>query len=194
MDKLSYSLGILVAQNLKKQGIGSVVAEDLASGIKDVVENASLKISLEEANQVLEKHMQEQAAKAYKENVLVGQEFLNKNGTKEGVVTLASGMQYEIIKEGSGPSPKETDKVTTHYHGTLINGTVFDSSVQRGTPATFPVNGVIRGWVEALQLMKVGSKWRLFIPHDLAYGSQGAGEMIKPFSTLIFEVELLKIN
>ena len=123
-----------------------------------------------------------------------GAAFLKKNGERAEVTTLKSGLQYEVIKEGDGPSPKATDKVTTHYHGTLIDGTVFDSSVQRNEPATFPVNGVIPGWVEALQLMKVGSKWRLFVPYNLAYGERGAGQAIKPFSTLIFEVELLKIN
>ena len=126
--------------------------------------------------------------------IVAGAKFLAENAKKEGVTTLDSGLQYEVLAEGNGPSPKATDQVTTHYHGQLIDGTVFDSSVERGQPATFPVNGVIKGWVEALQLMNVGSKWRLFVPHNLAYGDQAAGPTIKPFSTLIFDVELLSIN
>ncbi len=194
MDKLSYSLGILVAQNLKNQGISDVVPADLADGINDAINDNTLKVSLEEANITLESHLKEKASKMYEKNVIVGQEFLATNAKRPEVKTLESGLQYEVLAEGSGASPKATDKVTTHYHGTLIDGTVFDSSVQRNSPATFPVNGVIKGWVEALQLMKVGSKWKLFLPFDLAYGEQGAGEMIKPYSTLVFEVELLKIN
>ncbi len=123
-----------------------------------------------------------------------GQEFLAENGERDGVISLESGLQYEVINEGTGATPALTDKVRTHYHGTLIDGTVFDSSVERGEPISFPVNGVIAGWTEALQLMKVGSKWRLFVPFDLAYGERGAGQDIGPFATLIFEVELLEIE
>jgi FKBP-type peptidyl-prolyl cis-trans isomerase FklB len=123
-----------------------------------------------------------------------GKEFLEKNGKREGVTTTASGLQYEVMKMGSGEKPKETDEVSVHYHGTLTDGKVFDSSVDRGEPATFPLNGVISGWTEALQLMPVGSKFKIFLPSDLAYGAQGAGEMIGPHETLVFEVELLKIN
>lgn len=126
--------------------------------------------------------------------VAKGKEFMEKNGKREGVTTTASGLQYEVMKMGSGDNPKETDEVTVHYHGTLTDGKVFDSSVERGDPATFPLNGVIKGWTEALQLMPVGSKFKIFLPSDLAYGPQGAGEMIGPHETLIFEVELLKIN
>ncbi len=128
------------------------------------------------------------------ENLKIGREFLEENKKKEGVVALPSGLQYEILKEGTGPKPKATDKVKCHYHGTLINGKVFDSSVERGQPAVFGVNQVIKGWVEALQLMPVGSKWRLYIPSELAYGSQGAGSSIEPNSALIFDVELLGIE
>jgi len=194
MDKFSYCVGVLVAQNLKSQGLDEVQSTDLATGIADVISGNSLKFSMEEANKILEEHMKAKAMKAYEKNVAEGQAFLENNAKKEGVTSLVSGLQYEVLTEGRGASPSSTDQVTTHYHGTLIDGQVFDSSVQRGQPATFPVNGVIQGWVEALQLMKVGSKWRLYVPHHLAYGDRGAGEMIKPFSTLIFDVELLKIN
>ena len=194
MDKLSYAVGILIAQNLKQQGISDVKAADLAEGVADVLNNGTLKMPLDEANQILQKHLSEQAAKNYGAEILAGQKFLEENGKRKEVTTLASGLQYEVLKEGTGEKPKATDKVTTHYHGTLMDGTVFDSSYDRGTPATFPVNGVIKGWQEALQLMNVGTKLRLFVPHDLAYGEQGAGGAIKPFSTLIFDVELLSIN
>lgn len=133
-------------------------------------------------------------AEAYKENLVAGQKFLEENKAKEGVVTLESGLQYQILTKGTGPLPTETDRVKCHYHGTLIDGTVFDSSVDRGEPAVFPVNGVIKGWVEALQLMPVGSKWRLFIPADLAYGERATGDVIKPNSALVFDVELLEIE
>ena len=194
MDKFSYSVGVLVAQNLQKQGLVDVKPEDLAIGIADVLQANDLKVSMEEANVLLQKHMEEQASKMYKGAIEEGQKFLADNAKKDNIKVLESGLQYEVLTEGSGPSPKATDEVTTHYHGTLIDGRVFDSSVQRGQPATFPVNGVIPAWVEALQLMSVGSKWRLFAPYNLAYGERGAGEMITPFSTLIFEVELLSIK
>lgn len=194
MDKLSYAVGNIVAYNLKQQGLTQVNATDLTAGIIDALEGNDLKVPQEEGSKLLQDHLQEQAAKVHAINIAAGQKFLKENGERDGVVTLASGLQYEVLTEGSGPSPKATDKVTTHYHGTLIDGKVFDSSVQRGEPATFPVNGVIPGWVEALQLMNVGSKWRLFVPSDLAYGDRGAGELIGPFTTLVFDVELLKIN
>ncbi len=190
MDKLSYSLGVLVAQNLKKQGISEVKPSDLAKGIEDVIHNNELQVPLNEANQLLQTHMQAKAQEQAKGQL----QFLEENAKRAEVTTLPSGLQYEVMKEGNGPKPKAEDKVTTHYHGTLINGEVFDSSVQRNQPATFPVNGVIPGWVEALQLMPTGSKWKLFIPYNLAYGERGSGDKIAPFSTLIFEIELLSIN
>ncbi|MFM2190432.1 MAG: hypothetical protein RL491_818, partial [Bacteroidota bacterium] len=144
--------------------------------------------------QSLQQKKQEESGKKLKENKDKGTAFLSENGKKSGVKTLPSGLQYSIIKEGKGPKPKETDMVKTHYHGTLIDGTVFDSSVERKEPATFPVNGVIKGWVEALQLMPVGSKWKLFIPSDLAYGDAGSPPTIGPGETLVFEVELLSIE
>lgn len=194
MDQFSYSLGLIVAQNLKRQGIDKVTAIDVAKGIEDVIAGRPPQIPLEKANQLINQHLQAQAQQQYGKVMEAGEAFLAKNKQRPEVTTLASGLQYEVMKEGTGPKPKATDKVTTHYHGTLIDGQVFDSSVRRGQPATFPVNGVIPGWVEALQLMPTGSKWKLFVPYNLAYGERGAGEMIKPFSTLIFEVELLSIN
>ena len=151
-------------------------------------------MSPEEANQTLQEYFSKQQEEMLNKNLEIGAAFLEENSKKENVVSLPSGLQYEIITEGSGAKPKATDSVKCHYHGTLLDGTVFDSSVQRGQPAVFGVNQVIKGWVEALQLMSVGSKWKLFIPSSLAYGSQGAGNSIEPNSTLIFEVELLGIE
>lgn len=193
MDSLSYSIGLLVAQNLKQQGLDELNSTEVAAGISDAISGAP-RITLEEANSIFGAHMQKKQAEAHKGNIEEGKKFLAENAKKAGVTTLPSGLQYEIMTEGSGESPGPTDKVTTHYHGTLIDGTVFDSSVERGQPASFPVNGVIQGWQEALQLMKPGSKWRLFVPSDLAYGDRGAGAAIGPFATLIFEVELLTID
>ena len=194
MDTLSYSVGVLIAQSLKQQGLDKVDASSLADGVKDAIENGTLKVSLDEANQVVNAYMTEAQKSQYAAIIEEGKKFLAENAKKDGVITLPSGMQYKILKEGTGPKPGPTDKVTTHYHGTLIDGTVFDSSVERGEPASFPVNGVIKGWQEALQLMPVGSKWRLFVPSNLAYGERGAGGAIKPYATLIFDVELLSID
>lgn len=191
MDKLSYGLGVLLGENLKQQGFEEITGTDFLKGFDAVISGKELEINSQEANQIVQEHM---ASGIAGKNIKAGMEFLNANGAKEKVITLESGMQYEILTAGDGPKPKATDTVTTHYHGTLIDGTVFDSSVERNEPASFPVNGVIPGWVEALQLMGTGSKWRLFIPPHLAYGEQGAGRMIGPNSTLIFDVELLKIN
>lgn len=194
MDTLSYSLGVLVAQNLKNQGFEGLVADDLALAINDVLSDSTLRINVDQCNMNVQQYMADKAKKASAGNIEAGQKFLMDNGKRPEVTTTASGLQYEVLSAGDGAKPSATDKVTVHYHGTLINGKVFDSSVQRGQPATFPVNGVIPGWVEALQLMPEGSKWKLFIPYDLAYGERGAGGDIGPFETLIFEVELLKIN
>lgn len=184
---------MIIADNLKKQGLTEVNADELAKGFAEFLEGKPA-VDLNQANRTLQNHLSKEAAAKYGNQLEQGAAFLAANSKKEGVVTLPSGLQYKVIKEGNGPKPKATDKVTTHYHGTLIDGTVFDSSVQRNQPATFPVNGVIKGWVEALQLMPTGSKWRLFVPYNLAYGERGAGSTIKPFATLIFDVELLKIN
>ena len=152
------------------------------------------KISGADAQKVIQNYFQKQQAKVSESVIEEGKKFLTENSKKVGVVTLESGLQYEIIKSGEGAKPTINDQVTTHYHGTLLDGTVFDSSVERGQPATFPVSGVIKGWTEALQLMTVGSKWKLFVPYDLAYGERGAGPKIGPYTTLIFEVELISIN
>ncbi|MDA7794425.1 FKBP-type peptidyl-prolyl cis-trans isomerase [Flavobacteriales bacterium] len=194
MEKVSYSLGVNVAKSVKDQGLESIDSEAIAKAFKDVFEGNTLEISEEEANIVLQDYFGKLANKKQQVNIEAGKKFLDENAKREGVVTTSTGLQYEVLKEGSGDSPKETDQVTVHYHGTLIDGTVFDSSVDRGQPATFPVNGVIPGWVEALQLMNTGAKYKLFIPSDLAYGERGAGGAIGPHSTLIFEVELISIN
>lgn len=194
MDTLSYSVGVILAQNLKQQGLTKLDTKTLAAAIDDVLQDKDLKVGAEQAQGIFREAMMAKANAAKVENKAAGDAFLAKNGARDVVNTLESGLQYEVIKKGEGPSPAATDKVTVHYHGMLIDGTVFDSSVERGSPATFPVNGVIPGWVEALQLMAVGDKWKLFIPSNLAYGERGAGGQIGPNSTLIFEVELLKIN
>ncbi|GAL86601.1 peptidylprolyl isomerase [Sporocytophaga myxococcoides] len=194
IDTVSYALGANIAENLKQQGFENLSLDAFAQAFKDVADKKQLLVSSEQARNILNEYFAQLQQEKANKNLAEGQKFLEENKKKPGVVTLPSGLQYQVIKEGDGPTPKATDKVTTHYHGTLINGTVFDSSVERGQPATFPVNGVIQGWVEALQLMKVGSKWRLFVPSNLAYGERGAGESIGPNTTLIFEVELLSIS
>ncbi len=194
MDSVSYSLGVLMAQNLKQQGFDKVDAASLVKGFEDVVQGNALKISADEANQVVSTYMQAKQAKQYEGVIAAGQQFLSENAKRPGVVTLPSGLQYEILRAGDGPKPMPQDQVTVHYEGKLLDGTIFDSSVQRGQPATFGVTQVIQGWIEALQLMPQGAKWKLFIPYNLAYGERSAGPKIGPYSTLIFEVELLKIN
>ncbi|MAD50530.1 MAG: peptidylprolyl isomerase [Flavobacteriales bacterium] len=194
MEKVSYSLGVNVAKSVKNQGLESIDSEAIAQAFTDVFEGNELKISEQESNVILQEYFGKLAQKAQSQNVEAGQNFLAENAKRDGVVTTATGLQYEVLTEGSGDSPKETDQVTVHYHGTLIDGTVFDSSVERGQPATFPVNGVIPGWVEALQLMNPGAKFKLFIPSNLAYGERGAGGAIGPNASLIFEVELISIG
>lgn len=193
MDSVSYSLGVLVGQNLKNQGFNKLDAGSLTNGLQDAIGGKQLAISAEQAGKIVNEYLEKASKTQSGPTIEEGKKFLAENSKKPGVVTLPSGLQYMVMKEGTGPKPKATDRVTTHYTGTLLNGEVFDSSVERGQPATFPVNGVIKGWTEALQLMNVGSKWKLFIPYDLAYGERGAGGQIKPFATLIFEVELLEI-
>jgi FKBP-type peptidyl-prolyl cis-trans isomerase FklB len=193
-EQVSYSLGVNIASNLKQQGFDDISLEVFTSALQDVFGDKALKIDLATGGQILNDYFQKIQERKFSKNIEEGKAFLKANSTKEGVITLPSGLQYKILKEGNGPKPKETDQVTTHYHGTLIDGTVFDSSVQRGQPATFPVNGVIQGWVEALQLMPTGSKWQLYVPSDLAYGTRGASDDIGPNTTLIFDVELISIN
>ncbi|MCU4156058.1 FKBP-type peptidyl-prolyl cis-trans isomerase [Carboxylicivirga sp. A043] len=194
MNKISYALGMNLAQNLKASGIETIEYSEFTKGLEAAFEGQETQMSADEANQTLQQFFGELQAKQAEAAIQAGKDFLTENAKKEGVTALESGLQYEIITEGNGDKPSATDQVECHYHGTLIDGTVFDSSVQRGEPATFPVNGVIQGWVEALQLMPVGSKWRLYIPSDLAYGERGAGQHIGPHTTLIFEVELLAIK
>ncbi len=194
MDKISYAIGMSMASNLMNSGLRNIEVESFVKAFTEVMNNEPTTISPEEANQTLQEYFSKQQEEMLNKNLEAGKAVLEENSQKENIVSLPSGLQYEVISEGSGEKPKATDSVKCHYHGTLLNGTVFDSSVQRGQPAVFGVNQVIKGWVEALQLMSVGSKWRLFIPSDLAYGSQGAGNTIEPNSTLIFEVELLGIE
>ena len=192
MEKVSYSLGVNIASSLKQQG-WELDAKSLSDAFVDVFNGNKLLIDEKEASSILQNYQQKIANKTLEKNSTLGKEFLEKNAKKDGVITTSSGLQYKILKEGEGESPKETEKVEVHYHGTLIDGTVFDSSVDRGESITFPVNGVIPGWVEALQLMKTGAKYKLFIPSELAYGNRGQGK-IGPNSTLIFEVELITIK
>jgi len=194
IDSVSYSLGVNIGENIKTQ-FPDIDLKNFEAAIKDVLDdNKKPSISGADAQKTIQEYFTKQQAKASESVVEEGRKFLAENSKKENVVTLESGLQYEVIKTGEGAKPTLNDQVTTHYHGTLIDGTVFDSSVERGEPASFPVSGVIKGWTEALQLMNVGSKWRLFVPYDLAYGERGAGPKIGPFTTLIFEVELISIN
>lgn len=193
MDKVSYALGLSLGNNLLSSGVNDLNVEKLVKGIKDVLEQNKPEISYQEAQTVINEYFQQLQSSIGEKALKEGQAFLIENGKREGVVILPSGLQYEIITEGYGSIPLASDKVKVHYHGTLISGQIFDSSVRRGEPAVFGVTQVIKGWVEALQLMPVGSKWKLFIPSNLAYGTQGAGQSIGPNTTLIFEVELLDI-
>lgn len=195
MDKVSYFIGLNMGGQFKEQGVAIDIAS-LTEAIKAAISGEKPKYSQEElmaAMQAFEASMQAKAATRGQEAKSKGDKFLADNGKKKGVTTTASGLQYEVIKAGDGPKPAATDKVNVHYHGTLIDGKVFDSSVERGMPITFGVQEVIKGWTEALQLMPVGSKWKIFIPSQLAYGEQGAGGDIGPNEALIFEVELLGI-
>jgi len=193
-DLVSYSLGVNIATSLKNQGFEDLNLEALTTALDDVFSNKAVQINEEKGGQILNTYFQKIQERKHSKNVEEGAAFLKENASKADVITLPSGLQYKVLVEGNGAKPKATDKVTTHYHGTLINGTVFDSSVERGQPATFPVNGVIAGWIEALQLMPTGSKWQLYVPSDLAYGARGASELIGPHTTLIFDVELISIN
>lgn len=196
MDKTSYAIGLSFGQHLAQSKIKGLDYQSFAKGVEAMCEGKQPEIDLHEAQELLNAYfakMQEETAAEFESIKKEGEEFLANNAKREGVTTMPSGLQYEVIISAIGQKPVATDKVKVHYHGTLIDGTVFDSSVRRGEPATFGVTQVIQGWVEALQLMPVGSKWKLFIPYNLAYGEQGAGNMIAPYSTLIFEVELLEI-
>ncbi|NDW17473.1 FKBP-type peptidyl-prolyl cis-trans isomerase [Dysgonomonas sp. 216] len=193
MDKISYALGLSIGNNFLSSGIKKIDVATFSKAVEDVLNNANPAMSYDEAKQVINDYFTKLQDERFSVNLEAGEEFLAINKNREGVVVLPSGLQYEILKKGEGKIPVATDEVKVHYHGTLIDGKVFDSSVERGTPATFGVTQVIKGWVEALQLMPVGSKWKLFIPSDLAYGKSGAGQAIEPNSALVFEVELLDI-
>ena len=191
MDKVSYALGIGIGRQLADMGANDIVTEDFAAAMKDVLTGAQLQIDETEAQAMVQEYLQRKGEERLKNVKAEGEAFLAENAKKEGIVTLPSGLQYQVLQEGNGKSPKATDQVKCHYEGTLINGKVFDSSYRRGEPATFPLNGVIAGWTEGLQLMKEGAKYRFFIPFNLAYGTRGAGQDIPPYATLIFDVELI---
>lgn len=193
MEKISYALGLSIGNNLLSSGIEGLNIEKFSKGMSDVLLAKKPEISQEEAQGIISSFFEQLQKKQFQAHLEAGNKFLEENKQKPGVVTLPSGLQYLVLTDSTGTKPSAASSVKCHYHGTLIDGTVFDSSVQRGTPATFGVSQVIKGWVEALQLMSVGSKWRLFIPYDLAYGEQGAGQHIAPYSALIFDVELLEI-
>lgn len=193
MDKFSYAIGLGIGQNLLSMGAQGINVEDFAQAISDVLNRKETAISHNEAREIVNKYFEELEAKMNAENIEKGKAFLVENAKKEGVVTLPSGLQYQVIKEGEGKKPSATDRVKCHYEGTLIDGTLFDSSIKRGQPAVFGLNQVIKGWTEGLQLMGEGAKYRFFIPSQLGYGAQQAGEMIPPYSTLIFDVELIEV-
>ncbi len=201
MDKLSYALGLGIGQQLRQMGLKDVLSiDDFAASITDVLQGNELKVSNTEAQDIVqsffqrqEKVMQEERAKKGKAELDRGRVFLEGNGKREGVVTTKSGLQYEVLREGTGKHPKATDKVRCHYEGRLIDDTVFDSSYKRNEPAVFGLNQVIPGWTEGLQLMGEGAKFRFYIPYLLGYGESGAGEMIPPFATLVFDVELIEV-
>jgi FKBP-type peptidyl-prolyl cis-trans isomerase FklB len=202
MDKLSYALGLGIGQQLVQMGVGQTInIEEFAAAIKDVIAGKELKVSHREAQMIVqnffrkqEQKMQAERAEKGKVAKVEGEKFLAENAKKEGVVTLPSGLQYMVLQEGNGRKPKATDQVKCHYEGFLIDGTVFDSSIQRGEPAVFGLQQVIAGWTEGLQLMQEGAKYRFFIPYMLAYGEGGAGASIPPFATLIFDVELIEVK
>ena len=201
MDKLSYALGIGIGSQLAGMGARELNIDDFAQAIKDVISGSQLKVDNVEAQTLVQNFFQEQeakqqaaAAEAGKAAKAEGEAFLAENGKKEGIVTLPSGLQYQVLREGNGKKPSATDQVVCHYEGTLIDGTVFDSSYQRNQPATFGLNQVIPGWTEGVQLMQEGAKYRFFIPYKLAYGERGAGAQIPPFATLVFDVELIEVK
>lgn len=200
MDKVSYAFGIGIGRQLSQMGAADLNIDDFAQAIKDVIAG-DLKLGDAEAQQIVQeffaKQEEKQKAEAAEKGKAAkqdGEKFLAENGKKEGVITTASGLQYQVLREGNGQSPKATDTVECHYEGTLIDGTKFDSSYDRGQTATFPLNQVIAGWTEGLQLMKEGGKYRFFIPYELGYGERGAGASIPPFSTLVFDVELVSVK
>lgn len=193
MDKISYALGLGIGHQLKNMGIENFSVEDFAQSIKDVMEDKATAMTSQEAQALLNTYFQEKQKAESQKAISEGKAFLEENAKKEGVVTTKSGLQYEILTEGTGKQPKATDTVRCHYEGSLINGSVFDSSYKRGEPAEFGLSQVISGWTEGVQLMKEGAKYRFYIPYLLGYGENGAGSSIPPYSTLIFDVELIKV-
>lgn len=200
MDKVSYALGLGIGRQLAQMGASELNIDDFAAAIKDVIAGNELKVSNREAQTIVQDYFRKQEEKLNAERAekgkvakAEGEKYLAENAKKEGVVTLPSGLQYMVLKEGNGKKPKATDQVKCHYEGFLIDGTVFDSSIQRGEPAVFPLNQVVAGWTEGLQLMQEGAKYRFFIPYILGYGEGGAGASIPPYAALIFDVELLEV-
>lgn len=193
MDKISYALGLGIGQQLKSMNIENFSVEDFAKSVSDVIEGRKPAFSHQEAQAMLQDFFQKKQKQEAQQAIASGKAYLDENAKKAGVKVTKSGLQYEVLTEGSGKSPKATDTVRCHYEGRLLDGTVFDSSYRRGTPADFGLNQVIPGWTEGVQLMKEGAKFRFTIPYLLAYGEQGAGSSIPPFSTLIFDVELIKV-
>ena len=200
MDKVSYALGLGIGRQLSQMGADNLDIDDFAKAIKDILAGKKPEIDDAEAQTLVKDFFEKQeakqraaAAEKFKETKEKGEAYLAENAKKEGVVTLPSGLQYQVIKEGNGRRPKATDKVKCHYEGMLVDGSLFDSSIQRGEPATFPLNGVIKGWTEGLQLMQEGAKYRFFIPYHLGYGENGAGASIPPFAALVFDVELIEV-
>ena len=201
MDKVSYALGLGIGRQLAQMDASDLNIDDFADAIKDVLAGNTLKISNKDAQTIVEKYFSEKEQKINADRSAkgkiakeTGEQYLAENAKNEGVVTLPSGLQYKVLREGNGQKPKATDQVVCHYEGFLVDGTVFDSSYQRGEPATFPLNQVITGWTEGLQLMQEGAKYRFFIPYRLGYGEGGAGTLIPPFSALIFDVELIEVK
>lgn len=193
-SKASYGVGMSIAESLAQQDLSTLDLDQVLAGMRAIFNGETPLITPEEANQHIQRYLDAQKTQKYEVNKLAGEAFLADNAQRPEVKTTASGLQYEVLQEGDGPKPSPTSQVTVHYHGTLIDGTVFDSSVERGAPATFGVNQVIRGWTEALQLMAAGSKYRLTIPQELAYGANPhPGGAIQPYAALIFDVELLSI-
>lgn len=200
MDKVSYALGLGIGRQLSQMGADDLNIDDFAMAIKDIIAGKKPQIGDAEAQTIVNDFFQKQeakqraaAAEKFKAAKEEGEKYLQENGKKDGVVTLPSGLQYQVLREGNGRKPKSTDSVKCHYEGMLIDGTMFDSSIQRGEPATFPLNGVIAGWTEGLQLMQEGAKYRFFIPYHLGYGERGAGQSIPPFAALVFDVELIEV-
>ena len=200
MDKLSYALGIGIGTQLRDLGATNLVAEDFTQAIIDMIKGNESAIDSHEAQKLVNDFIQDAEARKHAEMAAKGskakaegENFLKENSQKNGIKTLPSGLQYEVLKEGNGKKPKATDNVKCHYEGTLIDGTIFDSSYKRGEPAVFPLNGVIAGWTEGLQLMNEGAKYRFYIPFNLAYGENGAGNLIPPYAALIFDVELIAV-